>query len=460
MNALVAIEQSRPLAPQTLASSLAELPFGTQSRVCTQDGRIDAFLAYAGYDRSNSTAKYALRVLNNTPLPAHAHLSCVRRDGTKVSAYPLDFEIAPFALRDDLIPVRVDVIGDFQRALVEISTAQTYFTVDAPAPQPQPRHWLRWAAAAAAPLVLMGATQLCVPRILGVQAPVKALAGSTIDVPLQVAGVGNVEYDFTTRDGVQLGAGLVDRSGILRLKIPSYGAGAPYALNVRMRNAFASAQQAQTIGAIVPATPKPAPVAAPQISELAVAPSAVHAGEKIMVQYATNAQAGDVWLIGADGRTWATAPLSPRGETALTVPQAAAGRDMRVIVHAKIGKQHAQSAVALSVLPDAVAAAPVPAPSAQVEQRTSSPQIVLSAQVVTPGDNVTVRVSGMPGDVRVSLMDANGTTLQQGDTAVDAGGVSFTAPSVSGVTTFYIVAAFSNGTMEQSVVRRMVVTPR
>ena len=460
MNALVTIEQPRALATQTLASSLAELPFGTQSRVCTQDGRIDAFLAYAGYDRSNGTAKYALRVLNNSPLPARAHVSCVRRDGSKVSAYPLDLEIAPYALRDDLIPVRVDVIGEYQRALVEISSVQTYFTVDAPAPQPEPRRWLRWAAAAAAPLVLMGATQFCVPRILGVQAPLKALAGSTIDVPLQVAGVGTVEYDFTTREGVQLAAGLVDRSGILRLKIPSYGAGAPYALNVRMRNAFATAQQAQTIGAIVPATPKPAPVAAPQISELSVTPSAPAAGAKIMVQYATNARAGDVWLVDGQGRTWASAPLSPRGETAFTVPQAAAGRDMRVVLHAKIGKQHVQSAVALSVLPGAVAAAPVPAPSVQVTQRAPSPQIVISSQVVTPGDNVTVRVAGMPGDVRISLMDTVGTTLQQGDTSVDAGGVSFTAPSVSSVTTFYIVAAFTNGTMEQSVVHRLVVTPR
>lgn len=459
MSALVPVNPAQQIAPVTLASSLAELPFGTQSRVCTQGGRIDAFLAYAGYDRSNGTAKYALRVLNNTPSPAHAKLSCVRRDGTTVSAYPLEFEIAPYALRDDLIPVRVDVIGDFRHALVEISSAQTYFTVDAPAPGPVPRPWFRWFAVAAAPLVLMGATEMAVPRILGVEAPAKALAGSQIDVPLQVSGIGTVEYDFTTRDGVQLAAGLVDRSGVVRLKIPSYGGGAPYALHVRMRNAFVGTQQAETIGAIVPATPKPAPPASPQISELAVSPSTVHAGDKIMVQYASNARAGDVWLLDSSGRTWASAALSASGETALAIPQSAGGRDLRVVVHAKMGRQHAQSSVALTVLPDAVAAAPVPAPSAQMQQK-SEPQIILSSQVVTPGDNVTVRVSGMPGDVRVSLMDAAGTTLEQGDTSADSGGVTITAPSVSGVTTYYIVAAFSNGTMEQSVVRHLVVTPR
>ena len=460
MKQLVPPAQPQAGLPATLATSIADLPFGSQARVCTPEGRIDAFLAYAGYERSNCTAKYALRVLNNTPLTAQARVYCVRSDGSKVRAYPRDFEVAPYALRDDLIPVRVDVVGRYERALVEVTTAQSAFTVEAPAPQPSRQPWLRWAAVAAAPLALMGATQLCVPRILGIEAPAKAVAGSTIDVPLQVSGIGSVAYQFVTRDGVQLAAGLADRAAVLRLQVPPRGAGAPYALHVQVRNAFTSAVQTQTIGAVVPATPKPKPSGAdPQISEVSVRPSAVQAGRKIMVQYATSAPGGTVWLLDTSGRTWASAPLSRSGASALRVPDAAAGRQMRVVVDAQSGKKHAQSAIGIAVLPHAVAAQPPAAPPVD-SPKAAQPQIQLSSQVVSPGDTVTVRVSGMSGDVRVTLMDAGGTTLEQGETAADEGGVTVTAPAVSGVTTYYVVASFSAGTATQTVVHRLVVTPR
>lgn len=460
MNALVPVAQANPVAPRSIAAGIADLPFGSQSAVCTADGRIDAFLAYVGYERSNSTAKYALRVLNNTPVPARARLYCIRRDGSKLSAYPRDFEIAPFAMRDDMIPVRVDVTGEYERALVEISSTHAYFTVEAPAPERAKPQWLRWVAVAAAPLVLMGATELCIPRILGVEAPPKALAGSRVDVPLQVSGVGSVEYDFTTRDGVQLAAGLVDRSSVIRLDVPQRGAGAPYALHVRMRNAFTSAQGAATIAAIVPATPKPQAVAAPpQIAEVSVHPSTVQAGQKIMVQYAVNTRTGNVWLVDMSGRTWASGPLTSTGATTLDVPSGAAGRAMRVVVHAQSGKQHAQSAVGVTVLPQAVAAAPPADPGAN-KPHAAQPQVILSSQVVSPGDSITVRVSGMQGDVRVTLMNETGATLEQGETSQDDGGVSITAPSVSAVTAFYVVASFSDGTAEQSIVRKLMVTPR
>lgn len=460
MNQLVPLAQAGVMAPRSIATGISDLPFGSQAAVCTADGRIDAFLAYVSYERFNSTAKYALRVLNNSAVPARARLYCIRRDGSKLSAYPRDFEIAPFAMRDDMIPVRVDVTGHYERALVEISSVQTYFTVEAPAPpRPKPQ-WLRWVAVAAAPVVLMGATELCVPRILGVEVPSKALAGSKVDVPLQVSGVGTIAYDFSTRDGVQLAAGLVERSSVIRLSVPDRGAGAPYALHVRMRNAFGSAQAASTIAAIVPATPRPkAAAAAPQIAEVSVHPSTVQAGQKIMVQYATNVRTGDVWLVDMNGRTWAAGPLTSAGATTLNVPGSAAGREMRVVVHAQSGKQHAQSAVGVTVLPQVVAAAPPPDPAADKPQ-VAQPQILLSSPVVSPGDSVTVRVSGMQGDVRVTLMSESGATLEQGETSQDDGGVSITAPSVSAVTAFYVVASFSDGTAEQSIVHRLMVTPR
>jgi hypothetical protein len=132
---------------------------------------------------------------------------------------------------------------------------------------------------------------------------------------------------------------------------------------------------------------------------------------------------------------------------------------MRVVLYAQRGKQHAQSAVALTVLPaNDVAKPPVAVEKPKHPALTADVQ--LSSQVVSGGDSVTVRVHDIPGDVRVTLMSAGGTTVEQGDASEGDGGVSLSAPAVSAVTTYYVVATFSSGVSQQSIVRRLVVTPR
>src|SRR5579884_3843258 len=88
--------------PRTLAQSLTELPFGSQTQVRVRDGQLAAFLAFVSYDRRLCIVKYALRVLNNTPLAARAKLF-VEAHGVQQNAYPLDMEIAPFSMRDEII---------------------------------------------------------------------------------------------------------------------------------------------------------------------------------------------------------------------------------------------------------------------------------------------------------------------------------------------------------------------
>lgn len=468
MNNALALSHSNPL-PATLAQSLTELPFGSQSQVQTAQGRISAFLGYAGCDRSVGVAKYALRVLNNSPQPARARLYIEVR-GQQQHAYPLAFDIAPYSMRDDMVPVRLQDTGPFDRAIVEVCSEDTYFTVEAPPPPPQKRRWKRWCAAALLPIAAACAIDLSLPRVLAVAAPAKALAGSPVQVPFQVSGVGSVEYDWATRDGLQLAAGLASRSDVLKLPVPAHGAGAPYTLHVRMRNAFFRAEQSATVAVMVPrqvptARPRPVqPDAATLINDLTVSPSPVHAGEMVSVKYVTQAQSGDVWLVGVDGRTWARAPLSTSGVTELSVPQPTAGHDMRVVLHAQRGQTHAESSVGLTVLPSAAvasdggtggAAAPQAKPAASV-----APTLTLDSQVVSPGDNVVVRVSGTRGDVKITVMNSAGSTVEQGSVSQEDGAISITAPTVSSVTTFYVVATFTAGVSEQSIVRRLVVTPR
>ncbi|HZZ65570.1 MAG TPA: hypothetical protein VFE17_08740, partial [Candidatus Baltobacteraceae bacterium] len=192
MNELVLRQLPAPVSlPRTLAQSLTELPFGSQTQIRVREGQLSAFLAYVGYDKHVGTAKYALRVLNNTPAPAYARLF-VDVKGTQQSAYPKDIEVAPFSMRDDVIPIRMDVTGRFTRAIVAVSSEDNFFTVEAPPPPKEKPNWLKWCAVAAIPFVAGGAAQLYTPRILAVVAPSKALAGTALQVPFQVSGVGTV----------------------------------------------------------------------------------------------------------------------------------------------------------------------------------------------------------------------------------------------------------------------------
>jgi hypothetical protein len=290
-----------------------------------------------------------------------------------------------------------------------------------------------------------------------------------VQVPFQVSGIGSVQYDLSTKDGLRLAAGLASRSDVLKLPIPARGAGAPYTLHVRMRNAFFKSEQTSTILAVVPQTvPAPrskvaAPDAATLIGDLAVSPVPVRAGGMLKVKYTTQAQSGDVWLIGMDGRTWARAPLSQTGLTELSVPQPAAGHDMRIVLHAQRGALHAESSVGLTVLPSVAVASGGSAagtPASTAPPAHSTPTLSLDSQVVSPGDNVIVRVSGTHGDVKIVVMNAAGSTVEQGSVSQEDGAISIAAPTVNAVTTFYVVATFTVGVSEQSIVRRLVVTPR
>jgi hypothetical protein len=461
-----------PAAPRSIASSLSELPFGSQAQVRVKDGQLAAFLAYVGYERSLGTVKYALRVLNNTPFTAHARL-LVDVQGSLLSAYPREFDVAPFSMRDDIIPVRMDVTGPFDRAIVEVLTEESSFTVEAPPPPRERPRWAPWTALAAIPVFALGATQFATPRILDVTAPQKAIAGSSIRVPYQVSGFGSVEYDFETRDGLQLAAGLASGSGVLTLQLPHDGMGSPYTLHVRMRNALTKAEEQASIAAVVPRVQKVKPSApgTPLIENLAVSPSPAIAGKSISVRYATQAPSGEVWLVDDLGATWAHGAVSRNGETQLVIPPAAAGKQMRVVLHAQSGGAHAESSVGIAITAplqqqaqpqqQTVAAAAPGAQQSSTSESTAATatDLTLSSQVVSAGDTVTARITGTHGDIRITLMNTAGTTLSEGDTG-DTDAVSLNAPAVTTPTTFFVVATLTSGVSQQSIVKRLVVTPR
>jgi hypothetical protein len=210
--------------------------------------------------------------------------------------------------------------------------------------------------------------------------------------------------------------------------------------------------------AIAPASaqkPKNASTA-PHVSEFAVATPVVRAGSDMTFRYTTDAQTGEIWLLDEAGRLWARAPISPYGETTLKVPQGAAGRQMRAVLHARNRKLDTIASVGVTVMPGALVA-----DTQSVESpKNANVAMSLSTERPAPGDTVTVMLNGTHGDARITMTDDTGTSVEQGDIPSTQNAVTLTVPSVNKPATYYVMASISQGVGEQTLVRKLVVSPR
>jgi hypothetical protein len=456
----MAADRTGALAPLSLSGRRAQtLPFGTRARVVLAQGDVEGGLALTGVDRRAGTAIYALRIANQSAAPLRAHMTCARSRDLPVLAYPLDVHVAPFSISETLLPVRLAEVGPYDRAIVKVSGADIAFTLEAPAP-PRVNARKRWIKVLAASLVaILGAAfgaAVATPRIDLLAAPARAFAGAPLDIPYAFAGLGSMQYTLQTKDGRQLAAGLLtDRQGTLHFVLPR-NSGSQLVLAATLASPLGTAQASRRV-LIAQAPPAIKRTAAlPRIESFTVASPTIIAGAPLVVHYSTNAKSGQVWLIDETGRLWASAPIFADGITTLKIPQAAAGQQMRVVLHARNGATDAVSSLGVTVQPgDVVASTTAAATSANAPLA-----LVLSASNVAPGDDVTVTLKGNHGDSQVSLTDAAGNTVEQGDVPAGQDAVTLSAPSVKTATTYYVVASISSGVSEQSLVQKLIVTPR
>ena len=208
------------------------------------------------------------------------------------------------------------------------------------------------------------------------------------------------------------------------------------------------------------------------IDELSVAPSPVQAGGVVSIRYSASGQSGDVWLVDAArvqrGRT---ATSQPAGLTQFAIPAAAAGKDIRVVVHAQRGQPPCRKqrtgyqVVTVAYGGGAVQANGVSAATAPNAAKTpGAPQIAPELRAVLrkwfrPATASPPQITGVKGDVRITMMSATGTTVAEGDVG-QGGALSLNAPNVHAPTTYFVVATLTNGVAQQSIMKRLVVTPR
>jgi hypothetical protein len=253
---------------------------------------------------------------------------------------------------------------------------------------------------------------------------------------------------------------LQSHAGTLHFTVPPT-AGPNVVLSVDVRGPFGRQSRTEKIAIAGTAAQKPqasAPqITAPHISEFAIATPIVRAGSDMEFTYATDARDGEIWLIDDAGRLWARAPISPYGRTALRVPQGAAGRQMRAVLHARNQKLDTVASVGVLVMPGAIAT--------EVQSGAAAPKappvgMTLSTQQAAPGDLVTVMLDGAHGDARITMTDDSGQSVDQGDIPSTQSAATLTAPSVTQTTTFYVMASVTAGIGEQTIVRKLVVSPR
>jgi len=428
--------------------------YGTRAQLAGAYGEVDGYLALAGCDRRAGTASYALRIVNQSEAALRARMTCATLRGESILAYPLDVHVAPFSVSETLLPVRMADVGPYDRAIVNVEGGAIAFSLEAPAPArtAKPSRWIFAVALALVFTVAAAcAAAFSTPRLALLAAPQRTFEGSAIDVPYAFGGWASMQYALQTRDGRQLAAGLTrEREGTIHFTVPP-AAGTQMLLSVNVIGPLGHISELRRIAVAVPA-PRKAPAASaavPRINAFAVATPSVHAGDTLRVNYITNARDGEVWLIDDSGALWARETVVPQaGEADLKVPQGAAGRQMRVVLHARIGAADAVANAVVTVLPGAVAAQPAGA-------QGGGDALTLSSAVVTPDASFTVTISGPHADAAVILADESGNQIQQGDIAADQDAVTLTAPGKPG--TYYVTANVSQGVSTQTLVKKITV---
>jgi hypothetical protein len=448
---------SRALALQEPRAGRPAL-YGTRAQIADASGEVVGYLALAACDRRAGTATYALRIDNASGHPLRARMSCLQMRGNSVPAYPLDVHVAPFSRCETLLPIRLDEVGRYDRAVVEVSGGSIAFSLEAPAPARQPRRVPWFAASAASMFLVLGASfgaAAATPRIGMLDAPARAFAGLPVDVPYAYGGWGSMEYALRTSDGRRLSAGLLgDHQGTLRLNVPS-SAGKDVVLSIMLAGPLGEVSRSKHI-AIAPGAPRRTLVSKaqpqpPRIAEFAMTTPTARAGADIAFNYTTNASEGEIWLIDESGRLWSKTSIDTSGTTQMKLPFGTAGRQVRAVLRAKNGALDAVASVAFTVLPgDVVQTVTAAAPP------SSGATLTLSNASVAPGENVAVTIAGGHGDTTVALNDQSGTSLETGDVSEGQTSVTMTAPSAPG--TYFVTANVSSGVSSQTLVQKLIVS--
>jgi hypothetical protein len=438
----------------------------------TLAGSVSAFFALEGFDRRRGVATYVLRVVNRTQSTLICRTWVVSHGGDAVLAYPVLFEVAPLCTAAMQVPLWPRDFPSFDRAIAEISGEGVQCMVEAPAPaivKPE-RLYLRVAVVAlAAGLLALGAAgalRAAAPKIAAFAVPPEALAGTTVRAEYDASGAGTLSYSVLGPDGRRLqGGDLGDHSGSIPIALPASSDPGAYTLEMTMAGPLGTAQQMRVLNAVAGKGS-----GAAQIGTISVRPVVAAPGQTISVAYAASGEDGYVRLLDADGTIWSQKPFSRGGEIQLVAPPVAHPQEMRVILRVTKGRSAAQSVAGLLVMPEssrpaAAAAAPQiagdddPGAGSALAGSDANGTFELASSTVKSGATIRVHVLSPRNGMRIALMDGQSHEVTGVDVAADADVITLQAPTVTAATRYTVVASFTDGFGQESIVEPLTVVP-
>jgi hypothetical protein len=386
-------------------------------------------------------------------------------------AHPIFLEVAPLSVGSTIVPVWPSDFDSFHRAIAEVSGEGVHCIVEAAAPpQPKPRRRPYLIAGASvvagvAAIAMAGALRGAVPKIAAFSVAPQALAGTTVEAEYSTFGAGNLSYLVTAADGHRLAGGpLAAHSGSVFVPIPAGTAPGAYSLRLAMDGPFGSTSETRVVNAIIAKGG-----ASASIADLSVKPMVAKPGETLKVAYSAVGEGGYVRLEGTEGTIWAQQPFSRGGETQLVVPPVADGRELRVVLHVTRGASAAQSAAGILVSsPHAAQAAADTGPTIAGDDDPNDAATVgsdangtfqVATRAVHSGDAITVKILSPRNGMRIALDDTQSKEVTGTDVGSDSDVVTLRAPAVTAATRYTVVATFTDGFGQESIVAPVTILP-
>lgn len=436
----------------------------------TLAGSVSAFFSLESFDRRRGVAIYTLRVINRTPAALICRTWVMSRAGDAVLAYPLLLEIEPLSTSATQIPVWPKDYASFDRAIAEVAGDGVHCIVEAAAPivAKASRGYVAAAATLLAGVLLVGAAgalRAAVPRIAAFAVPPQTLTGTTVQAEYGTFGLGHVTYAVIAPDGHRLqGGALQDRSGSIPIDIPAPAQPGGYAIQLAMAGPLGNVSETRVVNAIVPKT------TGARIDDISVRPVVVKPGESIEVNYTAYGDSGYVRLVDGDGTIWAQQAFSSNGATQFVVPAVRNQPAMHVLLHVTKGNSSAQSMAGI-----VIASAQLPQQSSADAQIAGDDDPNLGAaastdsdangtfdvvkRTVRSGDPIQVRIISPRNGMRIALNDAQSHEVTGENVGAQADVVTLKAPPVSVASRYTIVATFTDGFGQESIVQPVTILP-
>ncbi len=456
------------LATRSLASgTTAALELAAGSVMRLPHGDVAAALRPTGSNGTPRRATYELLVANDTPAPLATFTYAVAAPGSRSPITWNAIVVPPFSAIAIEIDIAIPRRCRMPHVVTELVGEQAQLTVDAP-PERNARAFPRsfTLGAAALALVAIGAGSIAQsrPRVLALAAPPAVRAGTPFSVAYAFAGAVGGQYVVETPDGLQVRRGsLPDGAGAFTVALPTTVHSSGYDVRVWARGRFGSDERTTHVVIVAgraarAATPRREVPRALRLGALALERDVVRGGESIVVAYRASDDRGIVRLIDGLGTVRAEALLTPRGRSILAAPHVDTDQDFRIVATAERGTARDEESVPVTILhavkptaPPPVLRTPAPAVAVVAVAKTAAPIAVAREQVA--GRGIVVRIDRYEKNLHVALLGASSEEIVGSDVAPGESSVVLTPSGVSARARYDVVATYTTGFGQETLVR-------